>query len=82
VSSQFKDALVFSVVGRVAALAGGGAGLWRARPVYQRKRDSIEAHLTTVFAALAVTRFIEHRPAGQSGNLSAPLAEALLHYRD
>jgi hypothetical protein len=32
----------------------------RARPVY-RKRDSIEAHLTIVFAALAVTRFIEHR---------------------
>ena len=33
----------------------------RARPVYHRKRDSIEAHLTIVFAALAVTRFIEHR---------------------
>ena len=25
----------------------------------RRKRDSIEAHLTIVFAALAVTRFIE-----------------------
>jgi hypothetical protein len=33
----------------------------RARPVYHRKRDSIEAHLTIVFAALAVTRFIEGR---------------------
>jgi len=33
----------------------------RARPVYHRKRDSIEAHLTIVFAALAVTRFIEDR---------------------
>jgi hypothetical protein len=33
----------------------------RARPVYHRKRDSIEAHLTVVFAALAVTRFIEER---------------------
>jgi len=33
----------------------------RARPVYHRKRDSIEAHLTVVFAALAVTRFIENR---------------------
>jgi Transposase DDE domain len=33
----------------------------RARPVYHRKRDSIEAHLTIVFAALAVTRFIETR---------------------
>ena len=33
----------------------------RARPIYHRKRDSIEAHLTIVFAALAVTRFIEAR---------------------
>ena len=33
----------------------------RERPVYHRKRDSIEAHLTIVFAALAVTRFIESR---------------------
>jgi hypothetical protein len=33
----------------------------RARPVYHRTRDSIEAHLTIVFAALAVTRFIEDR---------------------
>jgi hypothetical protein len=33
----------------------------RARPIYHRKRDSIEAHLTIVFAALAVTRFIEDR---------------------
>jgi len=31
------------------------------RPVYHRKRDSIEAHLTIVFAALAVTRWIEAR---------------------
>jgi hypothetical protein len=33
----------------------------RARPIYHRTRDSIDAHLTIVFAALAVTRFIEHR---------------------
>ena len=33
----------------------------RARPIYHRKRDSIEANLTVVFAALAVTRFIETR---------------------
>jgi hypothetical protein len=32
----------------------------RARPIYHRKRDSIEVHLTIVFAALAVTRFTEH----------------------
>jgi transposase len=33
----------------------------RARPIFSRKRDSIEAHLTVVFAALAVTRLIEDR---------------------
>jgi hypothetical protein len=33
----------------------------RARPIYHRKRDSIEAHLTVVFAALAVSRWIEAR---------------------
>jgi hypothetical protein len=32
-----------------------------ARPVYHGKRDSIEAHLTIVFAALAVTRLTERR---------------------
>jgi transposase len=31
----------------------------QARPVYHRKRDSIEAHPTIVFAALAVSRWIE-----------------------
>jgi transposase len=33
----------------------------QARPVYHRKRDSIEAYLTIVFAALAVSRWIEAR---------------------
>jgi transposase len=33
----------------------------KARPIYHHKRESIEAHLTIVFAALAVTRFIEDR---------------------
>jgi hypothetical protein len=33
----------------------------RARPVFHRKRDAIEAHLTIVFAALAISRFIENR---------------------
>ena len=28
-------------------------------PIYHRKRDSIEAHLTIVFAAMAVSRWIE-----------------------
>jgi hypothetical protein len=31
----------------------------RARPIYHHKRESIEAHLTVVFAALAVGRHIE-----------------------
>jgi hypothetical protein len=31
----------------------------QARPIYPRKRDSIKAHLTIVFAALAVSRWIE-----------------------
>jgi len=33
----------------------------RARPIYHHKRESIEAHLSIVFAALAVTRLIEDR---------------------
>ena len=37
----------------------------RARPVFHRTRDSLEAHLTIVFAALAVSRRIE-RQAGWS----------------
>ncbi|HSK27386.1 MAG TPA: IS1634 family transposase [Jiangellales bacterium] len=31
----------------------------RARPIYHHKRESIEAHLSIVFAALAVTRYVE-----------------------
>lgn len=33
----------------------------RARPIYHYKRESIEAHMTIVFAALAITRLIEDR---------------------
>jgi hypothetical protein len=33
----------------------------QARPVYHRTRDSIEAHLTIVFGALAVSHWIEHQ---------------------
>ncbi len=33
----------------------------RARPIYHHKRASIEAHMTIVFAALAITRLIEDR---------------------
>lgn len=31
----------------------------KARPIFHHKRDSIDAHLTVVFAALAVARYIE-----------------------
>jgi transposase len=33
----------------------------QARPVYHRTRDSIEAHLSIVFAAMAVSHYIEHQ---------------------
>ena len=33
----------------------------QARPIYHRTRDSIEAHLSVVFAALAVSHWIEHQ---------------------
>ena len=33
----------------------------QARPIYHRKRDPIEAHLTIVLAALAISRWIEAR---------------------
>jgi hypothetical protein len=33
----------------------------QARPIYHRIKDSIEAHLTIVFAALAISRWIEHQ---------------------
>jgi hypothetical protein len=33
----------------------------QARPIYHHQRDSIDAHLSIVFAALAVSRWIEHQ---------------------
>jgi hypothetical protein len=33
----------------------------QARPIYHHKRESIDAHLTVVFAALAVSRWVEDR---------------------
>ena len=36
----------------------------QARPIYHHTRDSIEAHLTIVFAALAVSHWVETKPAG------------------
>jgi len=36
----------------------------KARPIFHHKRDSIEAHLTIVFAALAIARLIESLTGG------------------
>ena len=33
----------------------------QARPIYHHNRESIDAHLTIVFAALAVSHYIEHQ---------------------
>ncbi len=33
----------------------------KARPIYHRKLESIRAHLTLVFAALAIARYIEDK---------------------
>ncbi len=46
----------------------------RARPIYHHKRDSIQAHLNAVFAALAVTRLIEDRTGWSTRSLCAPPA--------
>jgi hypothetical protein len=48
----------------------------RARPIFHHKRDSIEAHLTIVFAALAVTRWLER----QTGWSIKKLITALRRY--
>jgi hypothetical protein len=50
----------------------------QARPVYHRKRDSIEAHLTIVFAALAVSRWIE----AQTGWSIRKFAKTARRYRE
>jgi hypothetical protein len=42
-----------------ARSAGCDANGLQGRPIYRRKRDSIEAHQTIVFAALAASRWIE-----------------------
>jgi transposase len=38
-----------------------GPGRGTTRPIYHHKRESIDAHVNIVFAALAVTRLIEAR---------------------
>ena len=49
----------------------------RARPIYHHKRDSIEAHLTIVLAALAVSRWLER----QTGWSIKKLVKTLRRYR-
>jgi len=49
----------------------------QARPVYHRQRDSIEAHLTVVVTALAVSRRIERRTGWSIRNFF----KAARHYR-
>ncbi|CAM4010033.1 IS1634 family transposase [Helcobacillus massiliensis] len=33
----------------------------QARPIFHRQRDAIEAHLTIVFTALAIARYLQHK---------------------
>jgi hypothetical protein len=49
----------------------------RARPIYHYKRESIDAHLAVVFAALAVSHWIEHR----TGWTIKKLVRTLRRYR-
>jgi hypothetical protein len=49
----------------------------RARPIYHHKRESIEAHISIVFAALAVARWLE-RATGWS---IKKLVQTLRHHR-
>ena len=53
----------------------------QARPIYHHKRDSIEAHLTIVFAALAVSRWIE-APDRLVNPEVRPHRPPLPHHRD
>lgn len=41
----------------------------RARPIFHHTRDAIEAHLTIVFAALAVSYLVQHRSGLAIGNV-------------
>jgi hypothetical protein len=49
----------------------------RARPIYHHKRESIDAHLAVVFAALAVSHWIE----GRTGQTIKKLVRTLRRYR-
>ena len=53
------------------------ARLLQARPIYHHKRESIKAHLSIVFAALAVSHWIEH----QTGRSIKKFVQSLRRYR-
>jgi transposase len=55
---QLPDVTVVADAGKSFRMAKSDL---QARPIYHHKRDPIEAHLTIVFAALAVSRWIEAR---------------------
>jgi transposase len=46
----------------------------QARPIYHHLRDSIEAHLSIVVAAMAVSHYIEHQTRWSIGNSCEPPA--------
>jgi transposase len=48
----------------------------RARPVFHRERDAIEAHLTVVFAALAISRHLYDRAGVSIKKLAQTLRAA------
>lgn len=53
----------------------------KARPIFHRKRDSIEAHLTVVFASLAIGKSIELQTGisiRRFVNLLRPLRSAIV----
>jgi hypothetical protein len=54
----------------------------RARPMFHHTKDAIEAHLTIVFTALAVSREIQTAPARDPQPHPTTVTTALSHYRD
>lgn len=57
----------------------------RARPIFHRKQDAIDAHLTIVMAALAVSRFIQEQTglsAKRVVQLLRPLRSVQLQFED
>src|SRR5699024_12466275 len=67
------------VIGRYHDLSHGRESLrmsetdLRARPILHRTRDAIEAHLTVVFAALAISRFMQDTTGASSKKIITSL---------